>query len=143
MRGRIAVAECQTVIEIEENPMATNEVEVWKDAAKAKAVTDLVDAQTRQMIAENSLGITEQMQAEAHREHERKLELRKLANEHEIDKMSTVDVAVAAKETQALATQRHDAATSLQKGWIKGLVWGTPIGWAIGFGSGIALGLFI
>lgn len=124
-----------------EEIMSNNEVEIWRSTAEVRAATNLADAQTRQMVAENSLGIVEQQQAEAHRAHERELELQKLANQHELDKMSTVDVAVAARETHDMATQRHDAVVALQKGWVKGLTWGMPIGYALGVGSGIAIGL--
>ena len=80
----------------------------------------------------------EQQQAEAHRQHERELEKQRLANEHEINKMSTVDVAVAAQQNSELATQRHDSLVARQKGLIKGLIVGAPIGLGIGYAAGLA-----
>ncbi len=115
-----------------------NEIEVWRDAADSRARQELLDAETRHCVATNAVEIVEQRQIETHRAHQRKLELQRLANEHEIAKMETIDMKVEVESRIAL--ERYQAATALQKGWLKGLAWGTPIGWLVGFGSGLAIG---
>lgn len=123
--------------------MSKGEIDSWRERGLIEARALEKQRETEQLVATNALGIQEQMQAESHREHERKLEVTRLEQEHEIAKLGTVDMAKETERQHELAKMQHDCELARVGGMLRGMVIGSGATLAIGSIVGVAMWLLI
>jgi len=110
----------------------TDEVSTWRQQSLMEANALITQRETEQIVARNALALHEQMQCEAHREHQRALDLKRMEHEFTLAKVTTVDAEAEAKREFELVKLRHDCELARTEGLLKGMAIGSVATLGIG-----------